>query len=88
MSEERNVPPELSRWDLNWRLQKSLIMAEMSTQEMADELGVQPGTVMRWMKAKGSPPKLAFLKLWATRTNVPLVWLLGEEDGGNSPRGA
>lgn len=52
----------------------SLAQAEMTAQEMADELGVVRATVTRWTHDQ-VVPKSVVLKMWALRTGVPLIWL-------------
>lgn len=70
---------EIPPWTLGWRLQRSLAWAEMTTEQMADELGIARSTVSRWCNDKGRPTK-GYLKLWALRTGVPLSWLTPEDD--------
>jgi transcriptional regulator with XRE-family HTH domain len=50
----------------------------MTTEDMADELGVARSTVSRWCNDKGRPTK-GYLKLWALRTGVPLDWLTEQD---------
>jgi transcriptional regulator with XRE-family HTH domain len=64
------IPP----WTQGWRLQRSLAHAGMTTEDMADELGVARSTVSRWCNDKGRPTK-GYLKLWALRTGVSMDWL-------------
>ena len=71
-SEAAGRIPPLS---LGWRFQMSLRQAEMSVQDMADELGASRSTLSRWMNDRGTPPKAAFVKQWALRTGVPYTWL-------------
>jgi len=70
----QSIPP----WTIGWRLKRSLNFADISAQEMADELGVHVGTVSRWMNDH-EVPKRVYLRVWALRTGVPLEWLTGEE---------
>ena len=72
------IPP----WTQGWRLQRSLAHAGMTTEDMADELGVARSTVSRWCNDKGRPTR-GYLKLWAMRTGVELSWLTAE--GENRP---
>jgi transcriptional regulator with XRE-family HTH domain len=80
------IPP----WTQGWRLQRSLAHAGMTTEDMADELGVARSTVSRWCNDKGRPTK-GYLKLWALRTGVPLAWLMGDGlprvDSNHQPAG-
>lgn len=54
--------------------------ADVSVQEMADELGLNRGSLSRWLNDKGTPPRGGFIKLWALRTGVPYQWLLTGAD--------
>ena len=74
---ERGAVPE---WTLGWRLQRSLSWADVSVQEMADELGVSRGTISRWCNDHNRPRR-SDLRLWALRTGVPLDWLLYGDEG-------
>src|SRR5665647_3920943 len=80
--------PELT---LGWRLQMALGHANLTVQEMADELGMSRGSLSRWLNDRGAPPRPVFIKAWALRTGVPAEWLLtghaenprpGDPDGG------
>jgi transcriptional regulator with XRE-family HTH domain len=76
MSEPAQVPG----WTLGWRLKRALDFGHVSAQQMADELGVHPGTVSRFMNDRETPRR-GYLKLWALRTGVPLEWLELGDDG-------
>jgi len=65
---------EIPEWTLRWRLQRSLVHADVSIDEMADELDVSRQTVSRWLNDHGVP-RNGFLKLWALRCGVPYEWL-------------
>jgi len=75
------VPP----WTLGWRLQRALAWADMTTEEMAEELGVARSTINRWCNDKGHVSR-GYLKLWAMRTAVPLDWLESGEEVSPSDR--
>lgn len=62
-------------WTLGWRLQRALAHADMTTQTMADELGVTRSTISRWTNDHGAPPRAIYVKQWALRTGVPYEWL-------------
>ena len=70
------------------RMRKSLHVADMSVQEMAEYLDVSRNTVSRWINDEREP-KRSFVRLWALRTGVPLEWLeTGEvKDETPSPDG-
>lgn len=70
---------QIPEWTLGWRLQRALTHADIQTDQMAAELGVSRSTVSRWLNDRGSAPKIAYLKVWALRTGVPLEWLTGGE---------
>lgn len=72
--------PELT---LDWRLQMAL--GDMKRSEMADTLGVDPGTISRWCHGKGKPPKRVYLMQWALVTGVSLRWLETGEGAPTSP---
>lgn len=56
------------------RLSKALDFADMSVQEMADNLGMSRQTVGNYMSGR-TTPRLVVLKQWALTTGVPLEWL-------------
>lgn len=64
-------------WTLGWRLQRSLGHAQMSVEQMTQELGVSRSTLSRWLNDRGAPPKRAYLQQWAALTRVPADWLMG-----------
>lgn len=73
MSEQPNVAMRLE-FDLADRLRKSLRVADVSVQEMADYLEVNRNTVGRWLGGGGEPKGL-YMRMWAMRTGVPIEWL-------------
>lgn len=64
--------PELT---LGWRLKMALAHGGLHREEMAIHLGVDPGTLSRWMADRGAPPKRAYLQMWALATEVDPDWL-------------
>ena len=62
-------------WTLGWRLRRALAFADISVQEIADELGVTRTTVSRWANDRGTPPRRVYVKEWAARCGVPFEWL-------------
>lgn len=72
---------------LSDRLNKALTVADVSSQEMADYLGVSRNTISNYINGRTLAKKQT-LRLWAMRTGVPLVWLehgiLPTHDGGVS----
>jgi transcriptional regulator with XRE-family HTH domain len=56
------------------RLNKALTVADVSSQEMADYLGVSRNTISNYINGRTIAKKQT-LRLWAMRTGVPLVWL-------------
>ena len=72
-------------WDLADRLGKSLRVAHLSVQEMADYLEVHRNTVSAWINGR-TPPGAQTIRLWAMRTGVPYRWLRdGVADPGHGP---
>lgn len=69
--EGENVPV----WDMADRLRKALRVANLSTGQMAEYLGMTPGTVSRYVNGHQTP-QTQTLRLWAIRTNVPYEWLV------------
>ncbi|UJL31712.1 helix-turn-helix transcriptional regulator [Mycolicibacterium vanbaalenii] len=86
----------MPEWDLADRLTKSLRVAGMSSQDMADYLDVHRNTISAWMNGR-TPPSTQSLRLWALRTGVPYEWIRegkapteptgGPDGGGNKPSG-
>ncbi len=72
--QERGDVPD---WTIGWRLQRALAHADISVQEMADELGVSRSAISRWINDRGTPPRIGYVKLWSQLTGVDLEWLLG-----------
>lgn len=73
---------------LGWRLKMALAHGDLRREEMATHLGVDPGTLSRWMADKGAPPKRAYLQMWALATNVDSGWLeTGQEETTPDPPG-
>lgn len=60
---------------LGWRLKMALADSDLSRDEIAQELGVTPSTISRWMSDKGAPPARAFILHWSRVTHVPATWL-------------
>lgn len=79
---------DLLRFSQGDRLRKSLQLADITSQEMADYLEVSRNTVSRWINDEREPNR-SFVRLWALRTGVPLEWIeTGEvKDETPSPDG-
>lgn len=88
MSEQSTSPQAFSipEWTLGWRMQRALAHAEISVQQMADELGMARSSLSRWLNDHGTPPRAAFVKMWALRTGVPYEWLVTGETPQEGPR--
>ena len=75
-------------WNLGDRLRKALSVANLSVQDMADELELNRNTVSNYLGGR-STPTAATLKVWALRCGVPLEWLrdgvINLTDGGDDP---
>lgn len=65
------------------RLNKALTVAGISSNEMADYLGVGRNTISNYINGRTRPRK-ATIRDWARRTGVPCEWL---ETGHISPDG-
>ena len=61
-------------WDLPDRLRKSLRVADVSVQEMADYFEVHRNSISAWINGR-TPPSARSIRLWAIRTGVPYEWL-------------
>ena len=68
------ISHELLRFSQGDRLRKSLQLAGISSQEMADYLEVSRNTVSRWINDEREPNR-SFVRLWALRTGVPMEWI-------------
>ncbi|HKP44088.1 helix-turn-helix transcriptional regulator [Mycobacterium sp.] len=64
----------IPEWDLADRLGKSLRVAGVSVQVMADYLDVHRNTVSAWINGR-TPPSTQTIRLWSLRTGVPYEWL-------------
>ena len=60
--------------DLADRMRRSLRLAGVSVQDMADYLEVARNTVSTWINGRITPSGQT-LRLWAMRTGVPYEWL-------------
>jgi transcriptional regulator with XRE-family HTH domain len=63
-----------------WRLQMALAHANMSVEQMSQELGVSRSTISRWLNDRGTPSR-GYLRLWSELTDVDLDWLSEAERG-------
>lgn len=63
--------PEFSLGD---RLRKAREVANLSQQELADEIGVSRRSIVRYESAAKAPKSVTLL--YAMRTGVPAAWLL------------
>lgn len=57
----------------------------MSRAQIAREVGVTPGTITRWCRDQGAPPRPSYLRDWARLCEVPYEWLLTGEGSVNEP---
>ncbi|WP_350224569.1 helix-turn-helix transcriptional regulator [Promicromonospora sp. MEB111] len=60
-------------------MRKSLRVADVSVQSMADYLEVERNTISRWINGHVTP-NTATLRLWAMRTGVDYTWLRNGEE--------
>lgn len=56
------------------RLAKSLSVAGISSQEMAEHLDVSRNTISNWINGR-TRPRRAELIVWSIRTGVPMSWI-------------
>ncbi|NQX26846.1 helix-turn-helix transcriptional regulator [Microbacteriaceae bacterium VKM Ac-2854] len=63
------------------RLRKALQVADVSTKEMAEYLGMSESSLSHWMSGRTTPKKMA-VRMWALRTGAPIQWL----ETGNAPQ--
>jgi transcriptional regulator with XRE-family HTH domain len=61
-------------FDLGDRMRKALRIADVSSIEVADYLGVSPTSVSNWLGGRAKPRR-GMLRSFALRTGVPFVWL-------------
>ncbi len=84
-----SIHPEENRfttWTLADRMRKSLDVAGVEVQEMAEYLEVTRGTIGNWINGRNKP-QAHVLKLWAMRTGAPLEWLKTGETKNPPTRG-
>ena len=69
-------------------MRKALRVADVTNAEMAEYLGVSRNSVSAWITG-AAEPRLAYLRLFAMRTGVPLEWLRTGEmtEAPSSPDG-
>lgn len=73
-------------FDLADRLRKSLRVADVSVNDMADYLEVSRNTVGRWINGHAAPSG-PVVRAWAMRTGVPYAWLRYGIDPNGGPGG-
>lgn len=74
MVEDRPVFRFAFEWDLADRLRKSLRVAGIGVQEIAESVGVSRNTVSNWLGGR-SIPAHEQLTVWSAYTGAPLEWL-------------
>lgn len=60
------------------RLRRSLQVANVSPEEMADRLAITPGIVYAWLEGRGRLKPLHMM-MWASACGVSFDWLAGTE---------
>ena len=73
-----NTAPAELRFTLGDRMRKAMLVAGISSSAMAERFGVTPQTISRWFSSQ-TRPKMGLIIGWAEVTNVPLDWLLTDE---------
>lgn len=81
-----NKTQQVPQWTLGWRLQRALDFAGITATAMADDLGVNRGTVSRWMHDNGAPPRNVYLQRWADLCGVPFEWLKDGDESEADPK--
>lgn len=84
MSEMHSTDPAAAvpEWTLGWRLRRALDYADKSREDIAEELGVSPSTISRWLHDDFKRPlNKLFLHRWANFTEVSMEWLTGNANG-------
>lgn len=74
MVEDRPVFRFAFAWDLADRLRKSLRVAGIGVQEIAESLGVSRNTVSNWLNGRTAPGRDQLI-VWCAYTGAPLQWL-------------
>lgn len=77
-------PSQDPAWTLGERLRKSLRVAGIEGQEMADVLGVSRFTVSNYL-ADRTVPTRGTLMAWALKTGVNFEWLAGPGKAEGAP---
>ena len=67
------MPDELGQ-TLGDRMKKSLRLAGISIEEMAEYLECHRNTISGWLGDRAKPMAI-ILRLWADKTRVPVEWL-------------
>ena len=72
-------------WDLADRMRKAMRHAGLSSQEIADYLGVSRTSVSAWINGRVRP-SAPTLRVWALRCGVSFEWLRDGQPGGSIVR--
>lgn len=83
--QDQDTTSLIPAWTLGWRLQRALAHADLTTTDIADELGISRSTVSRWTNDHGAAPRAAYVKQWALRCGVPYEWLISGQEPSNGP---
>jgi transcriptional regulator with XRE-family HTH domain len=82
-----NAPePQIPQFEVRHRLALALEAAGVSTEDMADTLGVHRNTIGNYLRGNTRPRKLV-LQAWALRCGVPYTWLAEGETTPPRPKG-
>jgi transcriptional regulator with XRE-family HTH domain len=71
---EHAVAPSALEWDMADRMRKALRVADISSNEMADYMGVSRNSVSSWINGR-AVPRRTMLRLFAMRAGVSHKWL-------------
>lgn len=75
---DANPVASVPQWDLGDRLRKSLRVAGVPVNAMAEELGLTRVTVGNYLALRTTPSR-SVLRVWALKCGVPFEWLLTGE---------
>jgi transcriptional regulator with XRE-family HTH domain len=75
MTEANLTPERIPEWTLGDRLRKARLYANVSTEEMAEDIGRTIHTISNYERDFTKAPLLV-IRQYALRTGVPFEWLL------------
>lgn len=73
---------QVIQWTVGDRLRKARRIANVTTGEMAEHLGLDRKMLSRY-ETDRTPIRLAYVRLWADKCGVSMDWILYGDDGAN-----